>query len=170
MDVLFSFEAAKASVELISALAKLSQEAKESEKGSVHEVITNLKADAIRIAIGLGHNLEGLRRTFKQLDVNLSKTLQEAEEDISGWHQLKKAQFRAAGKRLELIASGLKDFYTDVERIYTCNKIQEKLIEGVKRAYEVRQEISKAMASGSIGDLLNHMQEAAEQARKMLES
>jgi hypothetical protein len=171
MDFGMSVEALKLTVPVVSALAELAQKAKDSKNPSVPEVMYKLKGEAVNIGRGLDRTLDQLSKDLDSLGIDTRFGIRKADEQISGWNLLKRVQLSRVTARLWRIASAVKDFYADIERLFACAEAQQALAGGVKRAYEVREQLSKVMTDDApLKEVLHVMRQSVQDALKILEA
>lgn len=171
MDAALAYEAGKTGAEMVTALAKLATEAKNSKNPSLQEILGKLKIEAINIARGLDKSLDGLQIDLINNKIDPKQSLRAVDEEIGWWNFGKKIAFRGHVRRLTRAAGAIKDLYSDVEAAFLCANEGTSVAMGVSLAYELRGTLHKQLNDDTpIGEIIGTLRKAVNDAEEVLKS
>lgn len=170
MDIVTAVSAGKAGAELVTALAKLAEEARKSKNPNIQNVLEKLRWEALVMVRGLDRSLDDIINDLKGLNVNLDGSFADAEKAISTLNLVGRWRLGRMSRRLWRTATALRELYADIEAVFLCAEANTALASGTQSAERVRKHLNQLMASDApVGKTIESMREAIGQAIRTLE-
>ena len=170
MDWLIIREGIRTAGQLIGPVSQLVRALKTSKQPSFQEAYNKMRSEAISAARNFEHSLDDILHTCKELHIDVEKsTLNDAEGAMSSWSLPRRMMFRQVSRRLWRLATGIKDFYADMEAIFACAEEHEILRNAKHAGYHVRDKVTDTfLRDTTIRALVETMREPVREALRIL--
>jgi len=151
--------ATTATLNLGTAILQLVKAAeKEGRKISADEVLYELINTTLKTANSQTHALRDLKQRFIKLNIDLTKSLSEIEQDVSWWRLRKYYAVRAYKRYSDAAVNILSDTYQDIIALAQCREAEDLIpmtsVAALQASQSLRSQLGEDPAVGQMLDIL----------------
>jgi len=165
-----ALDGATAGLNLLAALLAIAKEAK--KKGSplaIADVLERMPAEAYTLAGQLVHEIETLKQSLLDHKVDITKSIDQLEDDVGWWRLRQWRAIRAAGPKINAITTGFSGFLDDVVAIAQCREAEDVIATSYGLALTQKKALrEKVRANLPLGSVLDTLRDEAEKLRAAL--
>jgi hypothetical protein len=164
MALLFAFESFKTLVETVKALAELGKVSSSSKKEGLAQISSDLRVQAVSMGKALEASLDQLTRQVSELG-GLEMRLADADQVLARMDLVQRFRWRRIFSRITTLTTSVREYYQDVEAIFSCAGETEGLSAGVSRAHEVSRSMGGILTEDlPISDVITKLREPLQEA------
>lgn len=125
VDPVSALKTGSEAISLVSALAKLINEAKTRPSAPLRELLARLQIDAIRLSRDLENRLRGLIERSYEYGLNPSLSLDQQLKDLNWYNVVTRSRLKSFREECTAIYRQLTSFIDDATALMLCEKDQQ---------------------------------------------